>query len=335
MNQELFERVKSHKSYLISNNGMGFYNYLFTYLSISSKRNNEIDYSNFKNYSKLNHNEKLIIDTITMNSDKISANQAFDLSQMETSINKANQFLRDTLIVARTQNSIFLLDSIFDYPKADLLKINLTSKDIVEQKLMLETVLSNTKTKWCRKVIQSEYEKSLVKLISINERLNKSKTFVNDNNLGQPISEMPFGAKLYRADTINSNTLLSNIKSSFKGKALLIDFWATWCNPCLQEMPYSKKLHEETKDLPIEFIYLCTSRGSNVEQWQLKIAEFELKGTHIFVEQDIVNELMSLFSVNVFPSYVFINSEGEYKAGAVSNMSIMDKNKLIELINEK
>ena len=97
-------------------------------------------------------------------------------------------------------------------------------------------------------------------------------------------------------------------------------------------MPYSKQLHDDTKDLPVEFVYLCTSSNSSIEKWKTKIAELGIGGIHIFVEQNIENELMNLFSVSGFPSYVLIDSKGEYKPGAISRMSHLDKDKLSELV---
>ena len=167
---------------------------------------------------------------------------------------------------------------------------------------------------------------------TIKNVLKDSKPLISENQLGEPISELPSGAKLYKVDTMKPETLLSNLKKSFENKALIIDFWATWCSPCLKEMPYSKKLHEATKDLPVEFIYLCTSSSSSIEKWKAKVAELNIGGIHIFVEENIENELMNLFSVSGFPSYVFINKNGEYKPGAISRMSMLNDKKLTELI---
>jgi len=332
MNPELFEKVKKHKSYLNSNNGAGFYNYLYTYLSINAGKRQKKGITSYKAYSKLKSNDVSILDSIIQMEKNISQSMPFDTIKLKSLIKQANLMLHDTLIVEKTLHTITFLDSIFEKPKADFLKIRITSKDPNEQTLITETVLDNIDTEWCKIVIQKQYDENLEKLATINKVLQNSKTLTTQNELGEPIAELPSGAKLYKVANMKPEALLSNLKKSFENKALILDFWATWCAPCIQEMPYSKKLHNDTKDLPVEFVYLCTSSNSSIEKWKAKIAELGIGGTHIFVEQNIENELMNLFSVSGFPSYVFINNKGEYKPGVISRMSYLDKNKLAELI---
>jgi thiol-disulfide isomerase/thioredoxin len=208
------------------------------------------------------------------------------------------------------------------------------SQEPDKQKLISELVLAHMTTAWCQIVVNAEYQKTKDKLKTINSILNQSKPIDSFTNFGQPVAEMPFGAKLYKVNSMKASELLANLKSSFKGKALLIDFWATWCAPCLSEMPYSKKLHNATQDLPIEFVYLCTSSSSSIDKWKSKIAEFGVPGTHIFVDDTIENELMKLFSATGFPSIVFIDRNGIYKPGVINRISMTDKNKLAGLINK-
>lgn len=332
MKSELFEKVKNHKSFLTSNNGMGFYNYLYTYFSIKARRGIKRDYNAYKSYSKLEKADISVLDSIIQIEKKASGILSSDKERHLSLIKEADQFLHDTLVVERTIHTIEVLDSLFKHPKSDFLKIKITSKDPIEQKLQIETVLKNIQTDWCKSIIKGQYDENMEKLASINKILTESKPLISSKQLGTPIEEMSFGAKLYKVDTLESEQLLANLKSSFKDKAIIIDFWATWCSPCLREMPHSKKLQDDAKNLSVEFVYLCTSRGSDLNQWKSKIAEFKIGGTHIFVEQNIESKLMNLFSVSGFPSYVLIDKSGNYVPGAIQRMSHLNKVKLVELI---
>jgi thiol-disulfide isomerase/thioredoxin len=334
MSPELFDKVKSHKPYLTSNNGMGFYNYLFTYLNINSSKGHKRDYNAYRSYSRISPENISILDSIVLIDGVITNSEPYDTTKYLSLIKQANIFLHDTLVAERTLNTINQLDTEFEQSKSDFLKIKITStsKDPKDKNIQLATVLNNVQTDWCKTVIKKQYDESIAKLESINKVLEEATPFESNNQLGKPIAEMPFGATMFKVDSIESKQLLANLKSSFDGKALVIDFWATWCSPCLQEMPHSKKLHDDAKELPVEFVYLCTSRSSNLDQWKSKIAEFEISGTHIFVEEDIENELMNLFSVSGFPSYVLIDTNGDYKPGAIKRMSHLNKEKLAELI---
>lgn len=328
----LFETVKAHKPYLISNSGMGFYNALFYFLSGKSRTERAVDLMAFRNYSKLGERQKSQLDSIQLLGDRMLQKQPYDSVRHMSFVQDVYQFLYDTIFVVNTHHTIDYLDKHFAHPKADLLKMKISSQDPIEKKIIAEAILSSSQTGWVKDMIQAEYDVNLQKLASINKILKESKPMVAESQLGVPIVEMPSGAKLYQVDNMKPEALLANLKNAFDNKALVIDFWATWCGPCIQEMPYSKKLHEETKDLPVEFVYLCTSSSSNIEKWKSMVAELRLSGTHIFVEQSIENELMNLFSVSGFPSYVFINTKGEYIPGVISRMSRLSKQELKNLI---
>ena len=145
-----------------------------------------------------------------------------------------------------------------------------------------------------------------------------SKSVSSDNNYGQLIMEMPFGAKLYKNHYINAQELLDNIKSLCKGKAIFFDFWATWCSPCIEAMPNTKRLYFETKNLPVEFIYICSDLKTSIDDWITKISILKQPGIHIFAGDEIIRDMWKLFPIGGgFPSYIFIDTNGQFKPDAI------------------
>jgi thiol-disulfide isomerase/thioredoxin len=145
-----------------------------------------------------------------------------------------------------------------------------------------------------------------------------SRSVASGKKYGELILELPIGAKLYKNHFIKAQELLDNIKTLCKGKAIFIDFWATWCSPCLEAMPNNRRLYQETKNLPVEFIYICTDYRSTIDDWITKISILKQPGIHIYVNDEIIRELWKLLPTNGgFPTYVFIDSKGVFRPGAI------------------
>jgi thiol-disulfide isomerase/thioredoxin len=334
MDNDLFEKIKNHKSYLTSNKGNSFYRCLFIYLKIIANKKFKQDFEAYKTSARLTTEEVAVLDSIKTIEKHKEKSQPYDELKYKALIEKSNTIALAQNKYYRTTNTLSFLDSLFKQPKADMLKLRISSKNPDDKKIMMEAVLENIKTEWCKKEIKKQYDESVKKLKSINNTLKETKSFSTNLSLGKPMLEMPFGAKLYTVNNVKAKELLANIKESFKGKALVLDFWGTWCAPCLQDMPYSTKLHDQLENEPIEFVYLCTSRGSSLNKWKSKIADLKVSGTHLFVDASIEAELMELFSFSGFPSYAFINKKGEYKPGKIKRMQYLNEKQLKAMINE-
>ncbi len=67
--------------------------------------------------------------------------------------------------------------------------------------------------------------------------------------------------------------------SKFKGQYLIIDFWASWCPPCIENIPYIKKLKQEYKNDSLQILsYSVDTDGS---KWKTAIRQHDFTGIHV------------------------------------------------------
>ncbi len=105
------------------------------------------------------------------------------------------------------------------------------------------------------------------------------------------------------------NNLLPEIISRHQGKTIYIDLWATWCQPCLKEMPIYKKFYKEFEQEDIQFVFLAVD--SSKEKWYKKIRELELKGEHYLLSGDQYLTLQRKLYIDGIPHYVLIDKSGK------------------------
>lgn len=124
----------------------------------------------------------------------------------------------------------------------------------------------------------------------------------------------------------NGNRL--NFKD-FESKIILVNYWATWCPPCVAEMPSFQNLYDDYKD-KIVFLFIANDEKSRVEKF------IENKNYHIPVYFKITEGPAEMQS-NSLPTTYIINKEGEIvvnKTGAADWSSGKVRDLLDELIQK-
>ncbi|AGA28819.1 TlpA family protein disulfide reductase [Singulisphaera acidiphila] len=112
--------------------------------------------------------------------------------------------------------------------------------------------------------------------------------------------------------------------ADLKGKVVLLDFWATWCGPCLVSIPHTNDLYERYKGDGLVIIGVCHSRGADLMG---KTAED--KGIKYPVAADVDGATVAAFAVDSFPDYYFIDRAGKLRILDCKNNNVEDAIKLL------
>ena len=132
----------------------------------------------------------------------------------------------------------------------------------------------------------------------------------------------------------NESFTYSNVIKNNTGKWLYIDFWASWCKPCQETMPESKKLKRELKNKNIEFIYITLN--DKKENWKNAIKSHSIsESQNYFVENGNVSKVIEELGIRTIPHYLIYNPNGELISNYANRPGRGAKEELEKLINLK
>ena len=99
--------------------------------------------------------------------------------------------------------------------------------------------------------------------------------------------------------------------SDFKGKMVVLDFWATWCGPCIASFPNMQALVNEYQDHNVAFLFIDTWERNPQEKTKSKVTEFLKGNDYTFnVLYDFDSEVAKKYKINGIPAKVVIDKEG-------------------------
>lgn len=139
---------------------------------------------------------------------------------------------------------------------------------------------------------------------------NTASKFPNHTALQNVKKSLPSAqAKDFTQPDVNGNPVSL---SQFRGKYVLVDFWASWCQPCRMDNPNVVKAYNEFKDK--NFTILGVSLDQNKEAWQKAIQQDGLVWTQVSDLKFWNNEAAALYGVEAIPYNVLVDPNGNIVA---------------------
>lgn len=125
----------------------------------------------------------------------------------------------------------------------------------------------------------------------------------------------------------------SHTLSEYKGKTVFLNFWATWCPPCKEEMPYIEEIYEEYGNNEEDVVILGVAFPNRGGEKSVEgVSEFlEDNGYTFPVVFDEEGNLSYYYNISVFPTTFLINAEGNVEGYLEGSMK---KERMQEIINQ-
>ncbi|AFK04552.1 Redoxin domain protein [Emticicia oligotrophica DSM 17448] len=114
----------------------------------------------------------------------------------------------------------------------------------------------------------------------------------------------------------------------FQGKIVYLDFWASWCGPCIYDMKFMEPIKEKFK---AEVVFIQISLDSEVE-WKDAVKMYHIKGINLRVDEN--SSITKNYGISGIPAYFLIDRKGNFAVSQVADPSHEEGQELIKQIEE-
>lgn len=116
--------------------------------------------------------------------------------------------------------------------------------------------------------------------------------------------------QIHKTPDVAKEKLMETIIDKYKGKVVLVDFWATWCGPCLNAMKEMGPLKQELKGKGIIFVYI-TDTSSPLKLWEERTNSID--GEHYYLSAEEWGYISDNLNIDGIPAYLLYDKSGVIK----------------------
>ena len=151
----------------------------------------------------------------------------------------------------------------------------------------------------------------------LNANYSRFLTACNDTTYTQYITNLydfinikPISSQKEILLTNGSILSFSDVIKKYQGRFIYIDFWASWCSPCVDEMPASSALAEKLIGKDVVFLYFSLDKNKN--NWESAVKKLKLKPeNNALLIGNFNSELAKRFKISSIPHYILIGKDGK------------------------
>ena len=232
---------------------------------------------------------------------------AYDLNDSTLLMVGAYKSFLETYLNSKTDERMEA-DSVAYKPNEDASFVQATLDELDESfsnNMIRSTLMYDFLNLYMTYIDQDAYVTYLEKFNGINSNQKKgnklNKQFADWKKLAKGTQAPNFNYVSFSGDSLTMD--------DFKGRYVYIDVWATWCGPCLRELPSLEKLQEDFKDKNVTF--MSVSIDNTPEPWRKMVANKEMKGVQLYADGAWGSTLVKDYMIGGIPRFILVDTEGK------------------------
>jgi thiol-disulfide isomerase/thioredoxin len=190
--------------------------------------------------------------------------------------------------------------------------------DIAELKINLDYAKQHPASLYCLELVQTQISRQPGKNFydDFEEVYANASPEVKNSESGKKMAEQLYYFKQSKVGSLAPEFSVKDIEGKqlslkdYKGeKYVLIDFWASWCAPCREELPYIKELYKKYSKEGFEVISI--NQDKNLEDWKKAILKEKIESWRHFSTLENNDSILKDYFVNGIPHKILIDKNGK------------------------
>jgi thiol-disulfide isomerase/thioredoxin len=217
---------------------------------------------------------------------------------------ESNNYLAQKALMEENLYPASLFDMEEDKFKIETKKIHSKLADFLNKNSKLDSTLLSNEQKGI-----DTFQESILKSYQSYKKQSESRAEKYASFVGQASPTF----ENYENPTGETTSL-----DDLKGKYVYIDVWATWCGPCIREIPSLKEVEKAYHDKNIEFVSISVDDGRGFKNdaaaakvgWKEMVKDKELGGLQLISDKGWKSDFIQGFQINSIPRFILIDPAG-------------------------